>query len=417
MTLKDESLLTAYLDGELEADERLSIESALLDDSELALRLRQLTEVHELVAGLPRAVLVVDLTREIGSRIGPRRVRFWPGLRGGRRVFAVTATWGLTLAASVLIALGLALRHPPRVGRPAPAPASPPVEIAGEPKSVPSADRAPAAEPGPVLPRLAPDVGLRRARGSSVMPPRRMRFALVDSPRLRRVFIVTDVIGGDTPNRVEELVQKTPRTKATYGRITISQGIVIDPLHPQKATVFALVLNEQELRLFQKKLEQSFPQGVEDSEADPIVVAQLPEVGQLSVRPGTPASEVVIPRDVLPRIAFRSDRTRQQPLETTQLAPPFGRPDLDAAAGLGGEPEGAFPTRAPGVANPAAPRAADEPPAAGALADARSSPPVLETSTAESSNPSDSPGSLPESLRTINLHEPPQIVLVWVTSS
>ena len=140
-----------------------------------------------------------------------------------------------------------------------------------------------------------------------------MRSALLDSPRLRRVFIVTDVIGGDTPDRVEDLVQKTPRTEARYGRITVSQGIVIDPLHPQKATVFALVLNEQELRNFQKKLEQSFPQRVEDAEADPIVVGQLAEVGHLAVLQGTPASEVFIPRDVLPRIAFRSDPTRQQP--------------------------------------------------------------------------------------------------------
>src|SRR3984957_4937530 len=107
MTLKDESLLTAYLDGELEPDERSSIESALLDDPELARRLRQLVAVHELVAGLHRPVLQVDLTGQIGSRIGPGPGRPWPELRGGRRVFALTATWGLALAASVLIALGL----------------------------------------------------------------------------------------------------------------------------------------------------------------------------------------------------------------------------------------------------------------------------------------------------------------------
>ena len=83
MTLKDESLLTAYLDGELEPDERVSIESALLVDPELARRLRQLSEVHELIAGLPRPVLLVDLTEEIESRIGPRPVRLWPGVRGG----------------------------------------------------------------------------------------------------------------------------------------------------------------------------------------------------------------------------------------------------------------------------------------------------------------------------------------------
>ncbi len=77
------------------------------------------------------------------------------------------------------------------------------------------------------------------------------------------------------PIASRSLVQKTPRTDAAYGRITVGQGIVIDPLHPQQATVFALVMNDQELRLFQKKLEQSFPERVEEAEADPVVVAQL----------------------------------------------------------------------------------------------------------------------------------------------
>ena len=234
---------------------------------------------------------------------------------------------------------------------------------------------------------------------------------------------MTDVIGGDTPDRVEELVQTTPRTEARYGRIVVSQGIVIDPLHPQKATVFALVMNEQELRNFQKKLEQSFPDRVEDAEADPIVVAQLAEVGQVSVLPGSSASEVVIPDGVSPRItALRSDSTRQQPLETTQLAPGFGLPDLAAAAGLGSEPEGLGRPRVSGGASPAASRGLDEPAAPAGLADARSSssgpaPGHPGASATASGKPPDLPGSLPESLRTINLHEPPQIVLVWVTSS
>ncbi len=423
MTLKDESLLTAYLDGELEPDERSSIESALLDDPELARRLRQLAGVRELIAGLPRPVLLVDLAGEIGTRIGPGPVRLWPGRWGERRDFAMLATGVLALAASVLMALGLALRYQPRLEQPAPAPALRAVEIDGSPSSAPRVDRAPAAETVPAVPRpghRTPEpAGLTsagQARKQREAAAGNELRALLDSPQLRRVFIVTDVIGGGTSDVVEELVQKTPRTRAAYGRIIVTQGIVIDPLHPQKATVFALVLNEQELRNFQKKLEQSFPQRVEDAEADAIVVGQLAEAGQLSVLPGTPASEVLIPREVSPRIAaLRSDTTRQQPLETTQLAPPFGRPDLDAAAGVGGEPEGAFRTQDPGVASPAAPRA----PAA--LADAAASAPVPSPGAAPgataSNRPADLPASVQEALRTINLDEPPQIVLVWVTSS
>jgi anti-sigma factor RsiW len=426
MTFNDETLLSAYLDGELEPDERSLIESALLDDPELARRLRELGAVHDLVAGLPRPVLPVDLAGDVGSRIGPGPVRFWPGLRAGGHVFAVRATWGLAAAASVLVALGLALRHEPPARQAAPAPLSRPVETARAPESesVPAVDRAPAAPTGPAAPRLArrtsdPGATARKQREAAAANEIR---ALLDSPQLRRVFIVTDVIGGDSSGRVEELVQRTPRTEARYGRITVSQGIVIDPLHPQKATVFALVLNEQELKLFQKKLEQRFPQQVEEAEADSIVVGQLAEAGQVAVLEGTPASEVFIPRDVLPPNAFRSDLTRQRPLETTQLAPPFGLPDLAAAAGLGSEPEAALRPNAAGVANSPAPRAPEEPPVAGALADTRATAPaparggVAEASPAASGKPPDLSGSLPQSLSTINLHAPPQIVLVWVTS-
>jgi hypothetical protein len=422
MTLNDESLLTAYLDGELEPDERLSIESALLDNPALARRLRELTQVHELIAGLPRPALLVDLGAEIGSRIDPNPVRLWPALRGRRLVVAVTATSVLTLAASLLVALGLALRHQPPGPRQVPV-STQPIEIAGDPKSVPSGDHPPASETTPALPRLAQrtsDSAALERKQRDAVAAEKIR-ALLDSPRLQRVFIVTDVIGGDTPDRVEELVQKTARTEATYGRITVSQGIVIDPLHPQKATVFALVLNEQELRHFQNKLKQSFPDRVEEAEADPIVVAQLAEIGQVSVLPGSPASEVVIPFGASPRIAAsKFDLPRQPPLETTQLAPDFGRPDLDTAAGFGGEPGSALRTRAADAAHPAAPRGSDQPRTSGVIADARQGSPVSMPAAVPgapaSGKPPDQPSLLPESLTTINLHEPPQIVLVWVTS-
>jgi hypothetical protein len=209
--------------------------------------------------------------------------------------------------------------------------------------------------------------------------------ALLESPRLRRVLIVTDIIGEGTLDRVEELVQKTPRTEAAYGRITVSQGIVIDPLHPNEATVFALVMNDQELNNFRKKLEQAFPKGVDDVEADPVVAAQLEEIGGLAVLPGTPASSVVIPSTVSPRIALRSDQSRQQPAMETQVAADFGRLDLAAAAGAG-------QTHDPGAR---ASSRAESPPAA--------------------DRPPDVPTLIYESLQRI--HDPPEIVLVWVTRS
>jgi hypothetical protein len=235
---------------------------------------------------------------------------------------------------------------------------------------------------------------------------------MLDSPHLRRIFIVTDVLGGTARDRVEELVQKTPRTEASYGRITVSQGIVIDPRHPNEATVFALVMNEQEQRHFQRRLEQSFPQRVEDTEADPAVVTQLADIGQMTVLPGSPASEVVIPTDVSPQVALRTDPGTPGPqLEKAQISPDF---DAAAAAGTGnpgmsrerdatektGSPEGTPRNRTSG----------SEPASLLARKDER-------PSTAGPDEHAVATGSLATaSSKARRFREPPAIVLVWVTS-
>src|SRR4051812_31797905 len=83
----DESLLTAYLDGELDPDQRTSIASALVSDPELAEQLRKLSSVRDLIAGLGRPALTVDLSGAIADRVvaisdrGGRRPRLSPRRR------------------------------------------------------------------------------------------------------------------------------------------------------------------------------------------------------------------------------------------------------------------------------------------------------------------------------------------------
>src|SRR5215213_6991086 len=75
MKPEDEIFLSAYLDGELDPDERSVVESALLSDPSLGERLRQLAAVRDLVANLPRPPARVDLAPAIVGRIGRRRAR------------------------------------------------------------------------------------------------------------------------------------------------------------------------------------------------------------------------------------------------------------------------------------------------------------------------------------------------------
>jgi len=136
---------------------------------------------------------------------------------------------------------------------------------------------------------------------------RRIR-ELLDSPDLRHVFVIVDEIGGDAPARVEDLVQHMPRLDPVFGKITVSQGIVIDPKHPDKATVFALVMNEQEIQRFKAKLLDDFPSQLDEQKTpDPTVVTQLSGIGQIAVFPGTRATELAaLPSKDVPKTALKT---------------------------------------------------------------------------------------------------------------
>src|SRR4051812_21809563 len=71
--LDDESLLSAYLDDELDPAGRLEVESALLTDPRLAEMLHELAGVRELLAGLPRPEVPRVLAVEDDARRGRRR--------------------------------------------------------------------------------------------------------------------------------------------------------------------------------------------------------------------------------------------------------------------------------------------------------------------------------------------------------
>ena len=97
MNLDDESLLSAYMDGQLDPDQLQAVESALLSNPQLSEQLRTLTNLRDLVGGLSRDASV-DVSFAVLERIrSPRRlwVRLpatlsWPASR--RRSWIRTAS-------------------------------------------------------------------------------------------------------------------------------------------------------------------------------------------------------------------------------------------------------------------------------------------------------------------------------------
>jgi hypothetical protein len=432
MTLHDESLLTAYLDGELAPDERALVESALLSDPELAEQFRQLTAVHELVAGLPRPVPGTDLAGAIRTAIEDRSAAaasgFWQRfrLRGRDQSMSMSAVWqaigAFGLAASLLI--GVYALRPQRSpvganravaasgagGRTEPGPAN--FAVKGD-RAASTLTPVPASTLGPALALRPRGEALKRTEVEVSHPAGESETIreMLDNPHLRRVFIVTDVIGGEARSQVEDLVQTTPRTEASFAKIIVSQGIIIDPRHPNEATVFALVMNDQEQRLFQKKLEQSFPQRVQEVGADPVLVTQLTNIGQVAVLPGTRASEVVIPGDVSPHAAsaMRTDESRQRSVETSRITKDFGRPDLPSPSGIGSRSEAA------GLGLREKSGSSERPLRDGEAVASANGTPLSTDQPGDHLTRATSP-LLTTRPRPPNLLDPPSIVLVWVTS-
>ena len=312
MTKNDDSLLSAYLDGELPPDQHLLVESALVSDPQLGEELRSLTSVRDLLAGLPRST-GVDLTARVRDRIGQktrlRKIRaILPGSIQSLRLPARAAGF-LGIAAGLLLAIVLSFAHwnrpaslPNQAGLPV-AETSPRAVSATPPTDSldPSESDWPLLSPDPKL-KSPSEIPLAQGSTASGRPATRTGplehvHQYLDNPDLHQMFLISDPTDPSAPSRVASVVEQT--TRFNYYKITISQGIVIDPRHPDEAMVFALVVNSSELNTLRDRLQTVFHDRVEETAADPKVVTQLADIVQVKAFPPAPIGEVVIPREAL----------------------------------------------------------------------------------------------------------------------
>ena len=129
---------------------------------------------------------------------------------------------------------------------------------------------------------------------------------LLDRPAERRVFVVSDGRDGRAQQQVASIVERT--TRLGFFKITVSQGIVIDPRHPNEATVFALLVQPNELDRLRDQLKVALPELNEETPADPRIVTLLADINQVRACPSAPLADVSIPReDLALRSKFSSD--------------------------------------------------------------------------------------------------------------
>jgi hypothetical protein len=128
---------------------------------------------------------------------------------------------------------------------------------------------------------------------------------LLDSPNLRKVFVVADVLGGEASRAVGDLLGKSPRRYSSFICLTIAPGVRLDEQCAGPADVFAVVMDDLELGEFRKGLKAALPAGVAVAEAEPRPeqVTQLADIGDVKVFPGTPVGDVYVPDKQVARVA------------------------------------------------------------------------------------------------------------------
>ena len=330
MSPNDQSFLSAYVDGELDPDEQRAVESALAADPHLAETVQGLLRVRDQVAELPRPLppdLSTQVMRrihapraacpsvELGATIRPLEPR---GNRGGNRPAAHLAPSPRPRQARTRPAHRPKRLQEPRRRTPSElasietarrqSPSGPTRRIAGPPWA-PSPDR---------LTRAPPRDAGQCGRCDST---RHASAHFLNDKHLQRVFLVTDRIGEPAEQQVISLVERT--THHDFYKITVSQGIVIDPRHPGKATVFAVVLDPSELDPFRQHLKDTFKDRLEDNEIDPAVAMQLVDIGQVVSLPAHPIAEVTIPSSTM---ALRARARGVPDADLNALPPPDSEP-------------------------------------------------------------------------------------------
>ncbi len=300
MNLEDETFLSAYLDGELDPADRLAVEWAVESSPALAEQIRELGQARAAVVHLGRPRMPRDLAPAVVGRLvaARRRAQLRDLVRPGKHALAASAV--LAMAASLFLALivlhrsthenhqfGLfatwfgndpaARTHPIPDIRHAPAP-TPAPSIANH---VPPRPARPATAARNSAPRWAEDPAEARARARVAGMVGGHRSAI-------RALIVTDASGDS--DRVRSLLQADARKVPDFGRISIDQGIVVDPAWPEGADVYPVVLDERGCQPFLDRLRAAFPSLRIEPSVDAELLTQLPEVGGISLFRGVEAA-------------------------------------------------------------------------------------------------------------------------------
>ena len=303
MKLEDETLLTAYLDGELDAAGRNLVEAAINASPGVARRLRDLAEARDLVEGLSRPAARRDLSeivvRRLDSPVSPWAFR----IRVGRVVAPRWLVAGSTLSAAAALVMCLTLadyRKRSDGMKVASAPAGRPGR-----SSTHDLPKTPAPTDTGTDPRAeVPGEGEILASGDGPTPTEADRAALqerfrrlLEGKRVRKVSIPIERRPGRerSLDRLQKTIEETPRKEAETARLTVDAGLGVDPSAPQGATVFGLVVSDREYTVLVRRLAEQFGGVPRESTPSPSELMFLADLRDVSFFEGRPAGMLAAP--------------------------------------------------------------------------------------------------------------------------
>ena len=289
--------LHAYLDDQLDLEERAKVELALEASSSLRSRMTQFARTRDLVASLPRPELDRDLSSSITQAIADSSRK--------RRFMMAGMSVASALAACVVFAF-LKTQTPPIPAHPraiASVPASrPSVAIAPSPLPIP------AANPSPPLPHILPveaaiEPALLAAEIKQHENQERLQSLLKMGPT-REITILVDRVEPSSFGALEEAIRTSNRKFPEHARISLVQTVTDHPDGPSTTVVYALTMDEVEHANFRKKLEKQFPKAVSrDAPPAADTLASLNDVGTIEIREGEPRSTLMPPPLELARMS------------------------------------------------------------------------------------------------------------------
>ncbi len=236
MKLEDESILSAYLDDELDAAERRLVEDALGDDPDLARRLDDLRWVRDQVAGLSRMPASDETALNVVVAIDKRR----------RYSLLMLTTAALATAAGLFLAL-----LPPRFFH---SPDHVPGGLLLTNKGTPAGPQDPVGSEDPPPPeRPAPGTGAVLLTEG----PARDRLSKLEGASARRLIVPVANLDAGTIGRLDRDVHELARLRPEYVRVPLPESQTADPEHSGPAVVFALEAHPEELEPLLARLSNS----------------------------------------------------------------------------------------------------------------------------------------------------------------